>query len=69
MGPGYMGGGLLWWLIAAALLVIPFWKLLPRHGIAAPVALLAAIPIVALVLLWIIAFRSEDPKPSNGDWQ
>jgi hypothetical protein len=48
-------------LITAPLLllvVIPFWCLLPRAGIAAPWALLAAVPVIgALGLLWVIAFR------------
>lgn len=55
MGPG----ALFWYLVFAALVVIPFWKLLPRHGIAAPYALLAAIPVGALILLWILAFRDQ----------
>ena len=54
-----MGGGLIGWLIVSALLVIPFWRLLPRYGIPAPVALVAVIPIGALVLLWVIAFKDE----------
>ena len=53
------GGGLIGWLIVSALLVIPFWRLLPRYGIPAPVALVAVIPIGALVLLWVIAFKDE----------
>lgn len=60
-----MGGGLLWWLIMAALLVVPFWKILPRHGIPQWVALLAALPLVALILLWIVAFK-DDLGPSGG---
>ena len=44
-------------LIAAALFVVPFWKLLPRAGIPAPVALVAAIPFGAVVLLWVMAFK------------
>jgi hypothetical protein len=59
MAYGFGGGGLLWFLILAALLVVPFWKLLPRFGIPAPVALVAIIPLGALVLLWIIAFKDN----------
>lgn len=54
---GYGAGGFIWFLILAALLVVPFWRLLPRFGIAAPVALVAIIPLGALVLLWVIAFK------------
>lgn len=39
------------------LIVIPFWRLLPRAGIPGPVALLAIIPFVPLILLWILAFK------------
>lgn len=55
---GY-GGGMLWFLIMGALLVIPFWRLLPRWGIPAWVAFLALVPIGALILLWIIAFKDD----------
>lgn len=51
----------LWhWLIVLLVLlaiVIPFWKLLPRAGIPAPVALFSLIPFGALILLWVLAFK------------
>ena len=53
------GGGFLWLIIVGAAVVIPFWKLLPRYGIAAPFALLAVFPVCAVILLWIMAFRDE----------
>ena len=53
------GGGLLWLLVLAGLLVVPFWRLLPRSGIPSWVALFAVIPVVALVLLWIVAFKEK----------
>lgn len=53
------GGGFLWFLIIAALIVVPFWKLLPRYGIHKYFALLTLIPAVALVLLWIMAFKDD----------
>lgn len=59
------GGGLVWYLIGAALVVIPFWRILPRYNIPEWVALVAVIPIGAIVLLWIIAFR-EDPGAKGG---
>jgi len=52
------GGSFLVWLVVAVLTVIPFWKLLPRAGISPYVSLLAAIPVVPLVLLWILAFTT-----------
>jgi len=47
-------------LIIAALLIVPFWRILPRYGIHQYWSILAALPAVALILLWIIAFKEED---------
>ncbi len=59
-GYGFMGGGgLLWMLIFGAVLVIPFWRILPRHGIPAWVALAAVIPLIGLILLWVVAFKDR----------
>ena len=58
-GMGYGGGGLLFMVIFAALLVIPFWRLLPKYDIPNWVALVAIIPLGALILLWVIAFRDK----------
>ena len=54
------GGGFLWVLLIGVLVVVPFWRLLPRYGLPAPVALLAIFPLVALVFLWIMAFKEDD---------
>lgn len=54
-----MNGGLLWFALIAVLVVVPFWKILPRHGISKYFALLAVLPAIALVLLWIIAFKDD----------
>jgi len=63
MGYGYgfgMGGyGLFWWLIMGLLIVVPFWKILPRSGIPSWVAIFAVIPLVALILLWVVAFKDD----------
>ncbi|SIS70316.1 hypothetical protein SAMN05421759_102485 [Roseivivax lentus] len=53
------GGGILWLLIVGALVVIPFWKLLPRFGIPNWVAIFAIFPVVALILLWVMAFKDD----------
>ncbi|WP_254656447.1 MULTISPECIES: hypothetical protein [unclassified Roseovarius] len=58
-GYGMGGGGLIFMLIFAVLIVIPFWKLLPKFGIPNWVSLVAIIPLGALVLLWIMAFRDQ----------
>jgi len=51
--------GVFYLLIMAALLVIPFWRILPRFGIPNWVALVAIIPLGALVLLWVVAFKDK----------
>lgn len=37
--------------------VVAFWKLLPRAGLSSWLALLAIVPVIAFVLLWIVAFK------------
>ena len=62
MGAGYGmggGGGLIVVLIFAVLVIIPFWKLLPKFGIPNWVSLVSIIPLGALVLLWVMAFRDK----------
>jgi hypothetical protein len=54
-----MGGGWIYMLIGAVLLVVPFWRILPRSGIPAWAALAAIIPIGGLILLWIVAFKDD----------
>ena len=44
-------------LIVIAAVVIPFWRILPRAGIPGWFAVLAFIPGVALLYLWILAFK------------
>ena len=39
------------------LIIIPFWKILPRVNISPWMSLCAAIPGGGLVLLWIVAFK------------
>ena len=58
-GYGMGGGSLLVMAIFAALIVIPFWRILPKFGIPNWVALFAIIPLVALILLWIMAFKDD----------
>ena len=53
------GGGLIWFLVVAVLMIVPFWKILPRYGISKYFAILTIIPAIALVLLWIIAFKDD----------
>ncbi len=49
----------IWFLIFAALLIVPFWRILPRNGIPNWVAIFAAFPLGALILLWVVAFKDQ----------
>ncbi|PXV54666.1 hypothetical protein SAMN04487785_112117 [Dyella jiangningensis] len=51
---------MLHWLVALlffAALVVPLWKVLPRAGLPAALALVGLIPFGAVVLWWVLAFR------------
>lgn len=48
-----------------AAFVVPFWKILPRYGIASPWALLALFPIGTLALLYVIAFFPPVSRKSS----
>ena len=58
-GYGMGAGGLLWMLIVGAIIVVPFWRLLPRYGVPNWVGLIAVFPLAAIVLLYVMAFREE----------
>ncbi|WP_245624802.1 hypothetical protein [Jannaschia seosinensis] len=58
---GMMGvPGLLFLIVMLALVVVPFWKLLPKFGYSSWISLVAIIPLGALILIWILAF--SEPK-------
>lgn len=59
MGPFQLFLAIIWVLLIAT----PFWKLLPRFGISKYFAPLAAMPAIALVLLWIMAFKEDAEGP------
>lgn len=56
---GSLGAGNLitGFLFLAVLLVVPFWRILPRYGIPKGFALLAVLPMGAVILLWVVAFK------------
>ncbi|MCM2560858.1 hypothetical protein M8756_02660 [Lutimaribacter sp. EGI FJ00015] len=58
-GYGMGGGGLLGLLIIGLLVIVPFWRLLPRFGIPNWVAIFTIVPFVALILLWVMAFKDK----------
>ena len=63
---GMGGGGIFWLLIMGALLIVPFWKILPRHGMPSWLAIFAVFPLFALILLWVVAFKDQI-LPDGGD--
>jgi hypothetical protein len=58
--------GLLLAMLIAALLIYPFWRILPRAGIPSWVALLALFPLAALILLWVLALKRWPGDAARG---
>ncbi len=44
--------------VIAFLLVLPFWRILPRAGVPSWVAVFSLFPGIAVVLLWVLAFKT-----------
>lgn len=60
-----MGGASIWYLMIVLTFVvnvIAFWRLLPQAGISKHLSILAFFPPIAVVFLWVIAFRTEPLK-------
>ena len=53
------GGGIIVAFVWAVLVVVPFYHLLPRYGINKYLSVLAFIPIIAVIFLWIMAFSAR----------
>jgi len=60
------GNGLIWYGLMTALVIVPFWRILPRNGISKWYAFLALIPAGAIILLWIVAFRDQFADRTEG---
>jgi hypothetical protein len=54
-----------WVLILSLLQLVAFWKILGRMGYPPWLAIMAAIPVINLVLLYYIALS---PWPREGSW-
>jgi hypothetical protein len=57
MGPG----GIIGFLLVGALVAYPFYRLLPRFGMSPWWSLVAFLPLGALILLYVLAFREPGP--------
>lgn len=53
------------WLIAAAIAVVPFWRICARLGYSPWLSLLIVIPLVNLVFIYYLAF-SQWPSDRSG---
>ena len=50
--------GLLLILVVSAIIVVPFWRILPVFGISRWVSLVSVVPPAPLILLWVLAFSA-----------
>jgi CDP-diglyceride synthetase len=57
MGMHGTWNGFVGMLFFAVIVVIPLWKILTKAGYAGAWALLAFVPVVNLIALWIFAFN------------
>ena len=48
--------GIAAWAFYSAIVIVPFWRLLPLHGWPKELAVISVFPFLALFLLWLIAF-------------
>ena len=62
-----MGSFSAWhWLIILVFvlgIIVPFWKIFQRTGIPPILAILAVIPLVSFVFLWIVALKKWPNDP------
>ncbi len=56
MGDGMFAGHLLWMLLMAAVVVVPFWRICSKAGFSGWLSFLILIPMVNLVFLYFLAF-------------
>ena len=56
--------GIAMWALYAAFVVVPFWRLLPVHGWPREMALIAVFPLLAVYLLWLVAWSDRIPTRS-----
>lgn len=71
---GWHGGVWGWWhiiiyVIYALILIIPAWRILTRVGFHPAFSLLAAVPVINVIMLWVFAFigwpRDKMTVPKN----
>lgn len=60
-------GHLLWMLILAAIIVVPFWQICRKAGYTGWLSLLILFPVVNLGLLYFLAFARWPAIRGSGD--
>jgi len=66
------GGGLLVFIVIAALTIVAFWRILPRAGLSPYWSLVAVVPLGTVILLLVLAFRpwpGDEERVSHGQGQ
>lgn len=58
MNEGMVGFHLIWMLVMAAIVVIPFWRICSKAGYPGWLSLLIVIPLVNLLFLYFLAFSA-----------
>lgn len=48
---------LIFLVILALILIVPFWKIFPRAGLPAAASILMIVPLLNIVLVWVLAFK------------
>ena len=61
MTEGMIGAHVIWTLVMAVVVVIPFWRICSKAGYPGWLSVLILIPLVNLVFLYVLAF-SEWPS-------
>ena len=49
-------GHLVWMLVVAVLVVVPFWRICRKAGFSGWLSLLVLLPVINLVFLYVLAF-------------
>lgn len=71
MHEGMHTGGVIWMLLMAVVMVIPFWRLSSRLGYPGALGLLVLVPLVNLAFFYFLAFANwpidKDRSPDSGN--
>lgn len=72
MDPEMQGGAglavlqLIFFLIAAAIVIVPFWKIYSKAGFSRWLSLLMIVPLINLIVLYVVAFSSWPGQRQGG---